>query len=315
MKISTVLFSLALGALCAPAAIAQDVTYLGNPTLEYPYSQMGSMAPSTAEFTWDNQPLELIDPVENEDLDEVVYVNVYINGDSENPYQTSAGIMHSESYYGDDEDIWRFAIDLYLVEELYEDDVKSVTINVPQGVVKNDKGDINREFNYNFYIFPTYTDYTISPDPDTKLMAPNAYIYIDFGGNRPSYISGSVRVERYDDGYELISLTYGENGFFVNDDNQVVINLNNIPTSEQADIILPEGRFTITVGEEIYINPDIWVTYDIENEGYTIVNGIKMENTAAPVFNLRGVKVGTSDSFRKTESGIYIIGGKKVMIK
>lgn len=91
--------------------------------------------------------------------------------------------------------------------------------------------------------------------------------------------------------------------------NEVILSLDDFPIYEDIEyyFIVPEGIFII--GDE-YQNAGYETAFDSKTVG---VKGIAVGIENAPVYNLQGVKVG--NSVEGLSNGIYIINGKKVLIR
>lgn len=309
MNRSTFLFALLGGAMGISAtANAADVVYMEKATLMSPDSYKVSMAPSTVDVSWDNQPIELIDPVIN-DWDEEV-VTAFVTLDEGVPMEVSAGILSS---FGDDGDLWELSVALYELDELWDFTGKEITVTLPEGIVKNSEGDINPEQEFVFTIVETYTKYTISPETGSTLTTTDAIVKVSFGGNELTYEGGDVTVYVYEPDFIQYTLEYGKE-VTLSKDNEVVIDLNSIPASEGTEVSIPEGMFSLTVGGEENITPNIWLEYNIKKGETDKIETLDSGNNNYPVYNLNGVKVGES-SEGSLVPGIYVINGKKVMVK
>ena len=302
------LLSLLAGLMAMPATVMAADGFMEPATLAYPSSLLTSMPPFIVDVTWDNQAIELINPTMDEYGDEVV--EVYVSLDDEGPIPANAGILSSLSDDGSD-DIWELEIYLYDLDELWDFYGETITITIPEGVVKNKSGLQNPAQDFVFQIVDAYTDYEIYPESGSSLVAPDdAFVYVSFGGNPLTYQGGDVAVRIYFPDYKEYTLKYGQEVFV--EDNQVIIDLNNI-LGEDLEVVIPEGMFTVIADGEELITPDIWLEYTVT--GTTSVSSLETENVFAPIYNLNGVKVGNSSSVKTLSPGIYVIDGKKVMIK
>ena len=92
MQNSTKFLGLLTGSLLLPlTAMAADPGLMSPGTMIYPYTDVSAFPPSGLDISWDNQPLELINPVINDMDEEVVMVKVVL-GDEE-PQEVGAALM------------------------------------------------------------------------------------------------------------------------------------------------------------------------------------------------------------------------------
>lgn len=310
-KPTKILLSALLGCFATPLAISAQ-QYMEPATISFPYTTTVSVIPSAVDITWDNQPIQLINPVVNDYGEEVVYVKV-VYGDVA-PQEVSAALYYSEAYFDDEEDVWSLQIGLYELEDLFDFDGDSFSIEVPAGIVKNPAGDLNPAQTFTFNIVSTYPDYTLSLDSGSSIEQKEAIIKISFGDNPITYNEGEVTIYDYTDGYDSYGFEYGEEVTISG--NELILNLTSLKPDavEYYEVVIPEGFVNIDVDGDTYINPDMWLEYTILPYTGSVESLIQV-NSVSPVFNLQGVKVGNSSNLDNLNKGIYIQNGKKVIVK
>lgn len=308
MKKSTLFLSLAMGIFALPSTLYAAEEYMEPATLVSPSSLQVSMAPFSVDITWDNEPIELVDPYLN-DFDEEV-VDVFVTLDDGEPQSVSAAILSSVWDNGED-DVWDLEVALYELDEIFDFNGDKITVSIPAGIVKNEEGLLNPAQDFVFTIIQAYTKYELTPESGSVLALPEAYVTLSFGDAKPVYSSGEVIMYVYEPDFEEIDLEYGKE-VTVNADNEVVINLNSLKPG-WYEMLIPEGMFSMTVDGVDYISPDIWLEYTIEaTDG---VSSLTNEQVNTPVFNLKGMRMGDSNNLNVLKPGIYVVNGKKVIVK
>lgn len=303
------LLTMFIGACAAPMTFAAEegAENLMTPaTLEYPGGYYVTMVPSSVSVTWDNQPIEFVD-AKMDDFDEE-YVDVSVSFDGETEQPAKAYIMFSEGFDGSD-DLWLLDVALYDMEGIWDFDGNSLVITLPEGIVKNSEGLLNPTQDLTFYILPSFTNYTVTPETGSILASDDAVVTISFQGNPIEYNQDSVTAYIYEPEFEEIHLDYNKE-VTINENNEIVVNMTTLSPGEY-ELVIPEGFVMVKDSEENYLSPDIWLEFTIsESEGISTVTLSTRNNS---VYNLNGVKVG--DSLRSLIPGIYVVDGKKVLVK
>ena len=275
-------------------------------SLYYPNSFYTSMAPSMVDVTWDNEPIELIDP-KTDDLGDK-YVDVSVKLEGQEPVTVGGYVMYSEGM-DDDDDLWILEIALYEIEDIWDFNGKEIVVSLAEGIVKNGEGLLNPAQDFTFYLMPAFTDYEMTPETGSEISQDEATIKISFGGNEIEYNSGEVALYVYEPEFESEDLEYSEE-VTINKANELVIDLTSFAPG-YYEVVIPEGLVFVTEDGEKYINSDIWLEYTIsKSDGVT---SIQVNNASSQIYNLNGVKSG--DSLTNLKRGIYVINGKKVMVK
>lgn len=304
MKKSTLI---ALMAATAMTAAAQTpASFMDEATLSYPTGLFVSMVPSSVTVTWDNQPIFLIDPHQNDWEEDVVTAYVKLGDGEEQP--VDAAILSSLGTPDDPGDLWSLDLALYDLDDLWDFAGDEVTVILPEGIVRNNDGAVNPAQQFVFSIVPTYLDYTIDPASGSALKE-DLTVKISFGGNKIEYLQGSVSAMTYEPSYKEEKLALGQ-GVTITEDNEIALDLSCLPTG-YYEIVVPEG-FVLVAGEDgKSISPDIWLEYDIENQGGTDgVAAPAADNGEETLYNLQGIKV-----VKAGAKGLYISNGKKVVIR
>ncbi|MCH5223065.1 MAG: hypothetical protein J1E82_03415, partial [Muribaculaceae bacterium] len=93
----------------------------------------------------------------------------------------------------------------------------------------------------------------------------------------------------------------------------ITVDLNNLDLAAgDYSLVIGEGYVDVISEDYEYweSNPEIVYEFTVETSG---VNAIGIEKDAA-IYTIQGVKVNTTD-LNNLNNGIYIIGGKKVVIR
>lgn len=315
MRKSTI-FSLAavFGCLCGSSANAQ--TYMEAATLDYPSGFYASFAPSSVSVTYDNQPIELVNPHLNDWGEECVDVFIKL-GDEER--QTVTAVVMSS--FGnpedpDDPDIWLLDVALYELEDLWSFEGDIITVEIPEGVVANQSGDINPAQELVFYLVPTLLDYTVTPESGETVGDSDLTVKISFGGNPIERLQAEVRAMTYEPAYRDIALEFGKE-VTLSDDNEIVISLASLESGEY-ELVVPEGYVLVTENDQQYLSPDIWLEYTVENNGQSGIASVISSGEGVSVHTIQGHEVlrkADSKDITRLPAGIYIVNGKKILVR
>lgn len=296
--------SLALMAAAAfiatQAASAQG--FMENATLQDPEGTYVTMAPFMVDITWDNQAIQFTDPKVNEYEDEYADVSVTL-GDLD-PIPAPAYIMSS---LGPDGDFYYLDIALYELDELWSFEGDKVIISIPEGIVENEKGEKNPKQDFTFTLVKPFEEdsYEISPEAGETVKQNEAIVTITFN-NSIEYMQGSITATLDDPAVYIVKTIEGKIS-----DKKIELDLTSLEPGGY-DVLIPEGYVKSVIDDELYINEPIYYYIIIsETDGVKTVD-VKKGNS--PIFNLNGVKVGQTDG-SKVKPGIYIIDGKKVILK
>lgn len=307
---------LSLAAVCAAAVLGTanaqaETTYMDPATLDYPSGLYASFPPSAVDITWASQPIELIDATENEYGDMTVTTYVKLGEGEKQPVSASILSSFGDPENPDDIDIWNLSIALYELDDLWAFAGNTVTVIVPEGIVKNAVGDVNPAQEFVFQIVPTFTDYTYTPESESTLTYPDMKVKVSFGdGVSLSRLQSEVAL-RLDNPYKEYILSFGKE-VTITAANELEIDLSDY-ASGYYELVIPEGYVMIETNSGQYLCPDIWLEYNLQNDGAAAVGIIGVDNTANSVYTLDGRPVSASQN-AGLEKGLYIIGGKKIFI-
>ena len=288
------------------AAEDSEAGFMEPATLSYPNSFYISMAPSLVDVTWNNQPIELVDPKTDDLGDEYVDVSVKLEG--QDPVTVGGYVMYSEGEDADG-DIWLLDIALYEIEDIWNFNGKEIVVSLPEGIVKNGEGLLNPAQDFTFYLMTAYSDFEVTPETGSEIPQDEAIIKVSFEDNELVYNSGVITVYVYEPEFDTYDLEYSKE-VTINNDNELVIDLTSLAPGFY-EVVIPEGLVFVTEDGEKYINSDIWLEYTITLSGG--VTSIQVNNDHSEIYNLKGVKMG--NDLNNLTRGIYVIDGKKVMVK
>lgn len=303
------LLAVLFGACFSPMTMAAEESGAGlmePATLFYPNSLYTSMAPSLVDVTWNNQPFELINP-KTDDLGDK-YVDVQVKFDDQEPVNVGGYLMYSEGENADD-DLWILDIALYELDNLWDFTGKEIVVSLAEGIVKNGEGLLNPAQEFTFHLMTAYTDYEVTPETGSEISQDEAVIKVSFGGNEIEYNSGTVSVYYYEPDFGVYDLEYSKE-VTINDDNELVIDLSSFEP-RYYEVVIPEGLVFVTEDGEQYINGNAWLEYTISLPGG--VTSIQNNKDHSNIYNLNGVKA--VNDLNSLKRGIYVVNGKKVMVK
>lgn len=311
MKKST-LFSLATLAVCAFAGTqsASAETFMEKATLLYPSGLYTSMPPFSMEITYNNQPIELIDPSVDENDEEVVWVSVQLDEGEKQPVSASILSSFGDPENPEDEDVWMLTVGLYELDELFDFQGEKITVYIPEGIVKNEEGAINPAQEFVFIMMPVETEFSADPESGSTVTEANPVVTVTFGGNPLEYLQSAISARTYEPEYKEITLNMGEEVNISEDGTALLIDLSCLEAG-YYEVVIPEGFVTVTKDGKKYLCGDLWLEYDVNIQNQD--SGVEMINTEKEnaVYSLQGIRVNGNS----LSSGLYIINGKKVIIK
>ena len=321
MKKSTLLFSLLAGMMAMPAmASAADAGFMSPATLSYPATTYVGKYLSSVDLTWDNQPIELIDPEITDYDEEVVYVDVAFGDNA--PVKVSAALLYSEGFFPGEEDVYYLSVGLYEIK-LSPYVGEDMVISIPEGVVKNQEGLLNPAQEIEFKICETIAGEAFAygyPEEDYLLTGPDAFVYYQFKDSLSDeevtaeglkYNGGNVTVSTYFPEYKSFTLNFGKEVTILND-YTLQLDLNSLPSGEY-EIIIPEGMLTVNWNGESFINDAYYGYFEVDNT--SAVKTIEVTRSDSRIYNLNGVMVGDAKSADTFPKGVYVVNGKKFIIK
>lgn len=215
-----------------------------------------------------------------------------------------------------------------------EDIYGYVSVTLPEGVIKNDDGKTNQEEEISFTICPLSNCEVIFDEEEPGIYYINWVIMDELSSLNLNYYGPYEMYVFNSEGEKVLSLYYdswGEywptSGTFWTAGYSMI---NGQPTEVYADIedledgiytlSMPEGLFLLNVSGITYLSSEYNSDEIIIGSGESVVNQLKPEASVEGyvVYNLKGVKVLESNdgsALSGLAAGIYIINGKKVMIR
>lgn len=313
MKKSTFLsIAAGIGCMFCGWQNASAETLMEPATLTYPGGYYASMLTGVS-VSWDNQPLELVDPVTDEYGD--TFVISYIQLDEGEQIPVNSYIMYSfgDPNNPDDPDIWNLELALWGIDDLFDFFEGDITVTFPKGIVKNAEGALNPEQKMVFHIMEPYTECTYTPATGSTLDE-NYVVKVSFGGNPIEYLQDAVVVYN-NDPYTETQLELGQQ-VKITSSNEIEIDLSSFPSGDY-EVVVPEGFVMVTVDGKKYLGGSGWLEYTLKNSGGSGIVSVEA-NGMINVYSVDGVKVmQTTDrkDFEQLPGGIYIINGKKLFIR
>lgn len=322
MRNSTIVMSLLAAGLMSFGVTANAADNMGEAVVTFPGSLVYFDAPYSVDLTWEGEEFELTQPLVSEYEEE--YANVLASFDEEEAIEVPAYYIYTPAFSNPDEGIefdaeYALSVAFWELDDLNLSSVRSIAITLPEGLVVNKEGLTNPEqtilFTKSPYAdSPVFYDMTWDPEDGSTLKTDNAVITIGFEGYEIAYLTGTIGLNNYTE-FTFGVVEFGKE-VTINENNELVIDLSG-RTPGEYELMIPDGFVTVDVDGETYINGSLYLEYMLEKGDSDSVAGIGNDSVSKPVYNLRGVKVGESGSFRagKSAPGIYIIDGKKIMIK
>lgn len=210
---------------------------------------------------------------------------------------------------------------LYLdIEELFAGKTGTYVIVIPEGLVKNASGAINPEQEISFTLQAAY-----DVEPEVE-VSETGVVTVTWDGVDNVGNNGQVQayLQTPTGAKEVLNWVDPFFGGEIepNDDNDgVVIDLTEYLNADgDYLLVLPEGYFNLEVGDDMFISNELVVELTVENgnvteteDGTTAVDSILNDAKVEGVYNLQGVKV--SNDLNTLAPGLYIVNGKKVLVK
>lgn len=123
-------------------------------------------------------------------------------------------------------------------------------------------------------------------------------------------VEGADNISAYSETAGYVELAYGNDVTLSTDKKKLLINVSSLKSGNYR-INVPEGCVLLTVEGVTYFNMASSIdNIKIENTG--AVNSLQSDNKAMEIYNIHGMKVSSAS---KLPTGIYIINGKKVIVK
>lgn len=291
-------------------------------SVDYPDNTYSSVI-SIVNVTWNYANITFVDDqkvnviVTTPDYDEVqvaaTLVNVNVEEGEGGPSNDPGDGPVVDSRAEDDETFNALSFDLF---DLYlEKGYGIYYIKIPEGLVQNEDGLINPEQDFDFSIYPLApAPATVSTDEDKLIISYSGYASVQ--------VTGEGNAEIRDADNETIDTPYL---WFMQDDNDMTLWSYTIYTSDYEDgdyqLVIPEAYLIMYTNnyENTYLSLEELIFFTVANGKVSGIKGIEaapVKAAAQGIYNLQGVKVSKDAStVSNLPAGIYIIDGKKVMIR
>ncbi|MCH5226463.1 MAG: hypothetical protein J1F16_01390 [Muribaculaceae bacterium] len=292
-------------------------------TLDYPDNTFSSFL-STLNFTWNYANISFVDdnnvnvivttPEGEEKQVAATLVKVQVEEGDGGPSNDPGDVPVVDSRAEDDETFNAISVNL---SDLYEEEgYGRYYVKIPEGLVQNEDGLINPEQEFDFGIYPLAPSQAIvSPTEENNLIISySGYEAID-----GTYVN-DAEIRNADN--ETISTPFL---WFMQDEDNPSLMSATIYLFDYADgeyqLIIPEANLLLYTNDyaNTYINREEVIFFTVENGKVSGIQGIEaapVKAAAQGIYNLQGVKVSKdASSVSNLPAGIYIIDGKKVMIR
>ena len=274
-------------------------------SLVYPESTVASTF-STLIFSWDGNEITFV----SEDK-QTVSVELP-NGETQEVtatlnYQIIGSDEEGTPDFGPtraDEDVYN-ALMIDLFDLINEKGDGRYYITIPEGLVQNSEGLINPAQTIDISVYPiseVKAEFTIDEEENTLTVSYSGFAAIDTNYSKPVEIRNTTTGETatpflwFMDGEATISLEGYEDGTY--------------------ELVIPEAAFYFYTEnyEQTYINQDETYEFTIEDGKTSAVKALEsVKAEVKGVYNLQGVKV--ADDAANLPAGLYIINGKKVLVR
>ena len=265
-----------------------------NPVIAMPLGQV--ISPSDNKYAtnleyfmvqWTDQELSRV-------MSEQLVATLYIDDVEYNDVPVEICPINEESEVND-----CLKIDLSDYEGMYG----TFTAIIPMGIVQNAVGNVNPYTTISCYILPENENYTVTPDNGE--VEQGGVIEVAFEGTMLT-INDSAP-----------SVTWANNTarWRTNGANAIVIDVYEDMEPGEYELIIPA---TVVIIDGTSLNCEVNETFVVIEADSSAINGINSDaNGNYTVFNMAGVKVasGKADVVKSLARGMYIINGKKVIVK
>ena len=295
--------------------IQPEEEYMEAATLFYPSSYYTSFL-STVELSWNGEPISFVDGVASTDSNGEQYIIIDALIDGMTPITAKASIYTVyDSGANDQTQATYDVLYIYFDDFIGYFNASTVDIQIPSDIVVNAEGLTNPQQTVTFYLMEQLSA-TLTPSGDSELEAGKAIVNISWNGILLTPGNGFVT---------LRNIKTGENIYidpiFAEDNASMSIDLNNVAAGNY-ELIIPEAYVLILLEEspvgDIYaINEEIVANYTILDTS-TAIESPDAEDNLYKVYSIDGVYIMTTgdlQSLRKLTPGIYLINGKKTIIK
>ncbi|MCH5233855.1 MAG: hypothetical protein J1E16_01055 [Muribaculaceae bacterium] len=284
----------------------QEEAYMPKAEMVYPASPYTSYAFSLM-MNWEDQEISFV-----EEGVEKVTLDADLDG---KPVGCSASIQQVEG--GNEDGTGMFTMQ---VLNIVFDDVLSytqgtyLTVQIPAGLVTNGT-EINEAQDVELYLYPQIEG-KFSPEGGASLNSDEAFVTVTWEGIELQSLQGNKLTARNISANtdEEVEVSFGEGA-------SITIDLTTLEEGKY-EIIIPEAFVTILIKaglavDDYAINSEMYQEYTIL-KGSGGIENIPAENGIFDVYSIDGksiVKSGDASAVEALGKGIYVINGKKVIIK
>lgn len=249
--------------ICCSLAIAwgtnvSEAQLMEPALLQSPSGLFVTDLPSTIEISWNNQAIQLID-AQTDPITGDKYVALNLSLQDEAPITCNAYLMHLDAF-GSQPAEWYLDVALYEIPDIKNFSGNKFSLNIPEGVVKNNSDLKNPAQAFNFEILPVYTDYTFTPEYGTSMKQEEALVKIKFD-DPIKYLQSNVVLNSYQPSFNKYLLKIGED-VTISNNNEIVINLTSFRPGEY-EIVVPAGLVEVEANSQKYLSQELWLEYTI----------------------------------------------------
>lgn len=291
--------------------IQEEQQFMAPATLFYPDSYYTSIL-SSVSIGWDGQEISFTDPAIDDNDNEYIDVQVVVDGV---PSTFAKGTINKvmESGPNDDTESEYYILNLYLPDFIFASEATIVDFIIEEGIVENTKGDLNPEQTVTFTLF-NLLEGTPDPESGSKLEKGAAEVLVIWEGIQISDVNGDI-IARSNSGDVILPVEQAEEGV------GIIIDLSELEAGSY-DIIIPEGYLIFLVEEGIIdkyaMNSEMILEYTIEEEETDGISSIESTQSSFDVYSINGtsqVRNGGREALKDLKPGIYIINGKKTVLR
>lgn len=285
----------------------EKVSYLPTAQMVYPSSSYLSYA-SLIQVNWPDQEIFFTEGVESMDL--------FANLDGEKVGCT-ATVREVEG--GNEDGTGAFTMSVLSIsfdDFLSYEQGMYLTVEIPEGIVGNTEGAINRAQSFELILLPQISG-TLSPENNATLISDEAFVTVSWEGLSVQPIGDDTTVIARDStGADTpVEVEFGN-------DASITVDLTSLPAGTY-ELIIPEAFALILTEEGLIIdyyalNSEIYATYTIKSDDSSGIENINAGNDVYNVVTLDGKIVlsnGDLNALNKLAKGIYIVNGVKRVLK
>lgn len=285
----------------------EEASYMPEAEMVYPTSSYTSYA-FAVQMYWPGQDIFFTQDVESMTL------TADIDGKS---LDCTASIQQVEGGNEDGSNMFTMSV-LYISFDDFVSymDGTYLTIYIPEGIVANDKDEINRAQDVEITLLPQLQG-TLNPEDGAEIESDEACVTVSWEGLSVLPLMGSTVIAR-----ESSSRTDTPVNVTFSEEASISIDLSTLPDG-QYEIVVPEAFLIILTEKGIImdsyaINSEIYANYTIVDSESSGVENLKSENGVYDIYTIDGrpvAKAAEINVVKGLEPGIYIINGTKTLIR